>query len=36
VTLDGANIKNAIFTEATLTRSLFYNADITDADFTEA
>jgi uncharacterized protein YjbI with pentapeptide repeats len=36
VTLDGANLKNAIFTEATLIRSRFYDADITGADFTNA
>ena len=36
VTLDSANLKNAIFTEATLTRSRFYDADITGADFTDA
>jgi uncharacterized protein YjbI with pentapeptide repeats len=29
-------MKNAIFTEATLTSSRFDNADITSADFTDA
>ena len=36
VTLDGANLTNVIFQEATLTRSRFYNAIITGADFTAA
>lgn len=35
-TLDGANLKNAIFQEATLTRSRFFDTDITGADFTDA
>jgi uncharacterized protein YjbI with pentapeptide repeats len=36
VTLDNANLKNAIFQEATMIRSRFYDADITGADFSDA
>jgi Pentapeptide repeats (8 copies). len=36
VTFDGANLTNANFTEAILTRTRFYNAAISGADFTDA
>ncbi len=36
VTLDGANLTNAILQEANLTRSRLYDATITGADFTDA